>query len=397
MTWASYDKDLDEYYDFTKDFWKANQPVYGKFKPKYALHFGIILPFDLPLGDRAFSLLTHFHDQSPVALTLIFSRILEERNFYAGFVQSKAQKYGVAFTRCEVVYLFDDTTIENDESTIDIMDSMIRVKKYNETGDRECFNHISRVFKTVSYLRDNALFFLNSMIVNYAMDTNDYSVGLVSESNIEFLSHFRGIELDEWKTYNWLNIHSTILFPEELKENITDEEFGRANLLALDFKANQYSKYLAIMQNSRFEYSKGNLASSMNLLNTATEVFVKSIITLYWENEESISIEESNIRIEEFSFKKMLTTILPQIIGGSWDLTRKDTIPGRWYNESYKLRNDLVHDGDLIKDNTVKLAINTTIEFHKYIISLIDGTDYQYIKDLWVKPNIKIRNMGNLT
>lgn len=395
-TWAKDKLNLDSYYLFNKKYFRKNAPIFRDLNPLFLLQFGIILPFDLPFETKEYSVGKIMENDNKFLITLIFSRLEENSNLYFGFKSEKKESYIKCRTRCEITISLQRTDIVIDDLSFDIKEAMVIVKK-SKTGSISqdlFFESVNKVFSFIDKLHNIALHELNCMILSYAMLENDMSVHSISTDDIEFVSHFRGINIPSWETFNWMKLNNIEKFPEENKQIVTNEVFAQSLAIAHEFGENQFSNYQAHLQDAKYSISQGNLRTAVVQLNTATEVLLSSIVTLYWEHEESCSLEESHDKLENTTFSKIIKSIIPQIIGGSWDISLSNSIVSNWYNSSYILRNRIVHGGYNPDKNEMYQSISRTFEFYKYIIELMQKSNYGYLKCIQSIPKVTIKKMN---
>lgn len=393
-TWSNDNLVLDDHYIFDKNYYKEIKPLFKDMNENFSLNFGIIIPFDLPFDSKTYSHGKHYDPKNKCLITFIFSTIKEKRKIYAGFLEEKNCEYEVSITRCEIVFTFEKPIVEIDDNFINLKENMEIVKKSKkeEISYESFLSSTNLVFSIFKKLRNEALMYLNNIIISYSMLSKDRSVRSISLDDVEFISHFRGIDLNKWETFNWMSLNNTEKFPEEKKENISDELFAQSLGLAESFAQYEFSNYQANVINAQYEICNGNKRNAIILLVSSVETLVQSIITLYWENEENYSIEESNKRIEKVLFTKMLTTYIPKIIGGKWNKKNENTIFGKWYNTSYRIRNDIIHSGAFFTMISLDEAIINAFELNNYLVERMIMSKYKYLKKINKIPNVIIKD-----
>ncbi len=395
-TWANDKLNLDSHYVFNKKYYKQHKEIFADLNPTFIMQFGIILPFDLPFETKEYSIGKIMVNKNKMFITFIFASLKEKANLYFGFKAGKEVKYSKSRTRCEISISLHEPLIEIDEISCNIKESMENVKKTKKgiISQDLFFDSVKKVFSVVDKFQSIALHELNCMILSYSMINDDSSVHSISTDDIEFVSHFRGIDILTWETYNWMKLNSIGMFPEEKKAVIESEKFAQCLAIAHEYSNNQFSNYQAHLQDAKYLFSQGNLRAAVVQLNTATEVLLDSIVTLFWENEQKLTIEESHKKLEDTPFTKIVKTIIPQIIGGSWDITANSTIVNKWYNEGYNLRNRIVHGGYFPEKHEAYTSITSTFKLHDYIIELMCKSKFEYLQNIRKIPRVKIINMN---
>lgn len=396
-TWSNDNLDLDDHYVFGKDYLDNHYEIFKDLNPKFLFQFGIIIPFDLPFQNKEFSIGKFISEDNKCLITFIFTSIEEQGYFYAGFLPSQRCEYPSVKTRCEITFSFQKPIISISGTNFDIKDNMLTVRdsKKGIISSEQFYKSVNNVFKIFDELRNISLYELSCLIMAYSIVSTDISVKPLTSDDIEFLSHFRGIEVSTWKTFNWMHLHNFEKFPDEKKEPVSNEVFSRSLAFAHEFYTNQFLNYFYHINLSEYAISQGNKTNALIELNVAIEVLIDSIITLYWENEEGLSSNDSNSRLETISYKRRLTSIMQTIIGGNWDVTDDKSEFSVWFNKSYNLRNRIIHAGYDASKSELFESIKISYIFIDYIIDLIIKTKYDYLKDIMRIPMVKIINMGD--
>ena len=219
---------------------------------------------------------------------------------------------------------------------------------------------------------------------------DDDSVRTVTKDNIEYASHFRGIDIETWETFNWMTIHSMYGIPKE-KKQLSDENFAAA--LEMANMNHQFDSYYAHFQNARFLLSQGNAIQSIVEFNTASEELISTIILMNWVNETNMSEEEITEKFENTPFIKRINSEIPKILGGQWNIKDEKTIVGAWYIKTYGIRNRIVHGGYIPDDHEIFTAVSCEYDFINYVIELMNKSRYKYFKEINSIPHVKIATM----
>lgn len=216
-TWANKNLNLDNHYVFTKKYYKHMKKVFAEGNPSFMIQYGIILPFDLPFEGKEFAL-NYLLGKNHCQINYNCQSIKQKKDLFFGFIKQKAKKYDSYYTRCEISILLENPYIHFDEIDCNLKEDMISVKNKNGKTEMEDFlNCTSRVFKTFDFLRNLSIDKLNEVIIKYAFVVDDDSVRTVTKDNIEYASHFRGIDIETWETFNWMTLHSIYGIPKEKK------------------------------------------------------------------------------------------------------------------------------------------------------------------------------------
>lgn len=389
-TWANKNLNLDNHYLFTKKYFSKMKKVFLEGNPSFIIQYGIILPFDLPFEGKEFAL-NYLIGENHCQINYNCQSIKHNEELFFGFIKRKSKKYDSYFTRCEISILLENPYIHFDEIDCNLKEDMISVKNRNgKTEMNDFFNCTSRVFKTFDFLRNVSIEKLNEVIIKYAFVVDDESVRTVTKDNIEYASHFRGIDIETWETFNWMTIHSMYGIPKE-KKQLSDENFATA--LEMANMNHQFDSYYAHFQNARFLLSQGNAIQSIVEFTTASEELVSTIILMNWVNETNMSEGEITEKFENTPFKKRIDSELPKILGGQWNIKDEKNIVGAWYIKTYGIRNRIVHGGYTPDDHEIFTAVSCEYDFINYVIELMNKSKYKYFKGINSIPHVKITTM----
>lgn len=374
-TWANDDLNLDDHYILNRKLYDESSEIYQEINPVCIIQTGILLPFYLPIEDKAFTLPFYkFREEARCAITLHFSSVNDDMRFTGGFIQEKGIRYVKKRTRCEITVLFiEDLYILEDRTAISVLNiaELVKQSKSNKNIRDQDFLDCTRfMLKIIDSIIHNSLEIINSFILSYAKTNNADSVYCVTAKNIEHVSHFRVIEPKEWKTYNWMHINNTY-FPKEQVACDNDQLQNIFRDVSVQH-GNFFETYYKYYQKGLFEYQNGDPSSSILYIILSIEVLVRKIVKLFHVKIAKMTEEDSSDRIESCSFKNLLDTELPSAIGGNWDLSKKGSIPYVWYTRAYALRGRIVHGGYSPDDMEIVEAINQSSELHYYIFKLLN-------------------------
>ena len=258
LAWSN-DNNLDEYYIFNKAYYEENQEMFKDLKCNFVMQFSIIIPFDLPFGKKTYTRFYKTEKGNKMSMTLIFSEISEQREISAGLINYENCKYEKMKTRCEVIYIFDNPEIDLDDGECNILSEMKIVKEMNlgkEEFNDKTLKSINSVFRVLDSLQKNAIQNIDNMIVSYGFNENDFTVSPISKRNIEFFTHFRGIEVENWKSFNWMDLNSIVGFPEEKKDVVSNELFAQTISHARELETNPFFHFYYNLQNTKNEISE---------------------------------------------------------------------------------------------------------------------------------------------
>lgn len=156
---------------------------------------------------------------------------------------------------------------------------------------------------------------------------------------------------------------------------------------------NYFYAFKKHLQDSKYMLAKGQTLGSLIEMNTAIEVLLTQILVLYWSAEEKLNIEDIEKRLEDFSFMKRIKVEIPKVLGGNWDITKIKKPLHEWYENSYLLRNRIVHGGYMPEMNEVFKSMNASYDFINYVIDLMNKSKYEYLHGLNATYKIDIQTI----
>ena len=108
----------------------------------------------------------------------------------------------------------------------------------------------------------------------------------------------------------------------------------------------------------RQAYALDDLPSAVVSLQTAVE---STLFQLWHQIMVDLDMTRSQIDAETQSdkpFKTLLTSILPSLLGGRWDINAEQTPVGRYWRDLYLLRNEVVHSGANVQEWQLDKALS---------------------------------------
>ena len=130
---------------------------------------------------------------------------------------------------------------------------------------------------------------------------------------------------------------------------------------------------------ARRKFREGFDDEAVISIQTSIEILIRII---YREVLICSDISELDIEkiLEDESFMSIVKKKLAKYIGGIWDITRKETPICNWYNNTYKMRNKIVHGGYFPTFNETDIAISAAMEFREYIFKRVREKKKVYSK-----------------
>ena len=366
-TWAHTDRNLDDHYLMSQDFYRENAFIYDEIPTVCLLQTAIVIPFYLPLDFKPYTIPFHALAESRAAVTFLLSTVRDEVTFSGGFVPEKAAKYPAKRTRCEILVSFiDDTFVVDSTDAVSVLNvaQFVGSRATKPTIDDDWARATGDMFRIYRRTVERSVSVLNSIIMAYAVENTDDRVHPLTLNEIEPVSHFRIVEPETWTTYNWMGVHHT-RFPAEDPLVLDDTQVARLYDRAAKRSGSYFEVYEEHYQRALFEYQAGRVGIAVFLLTVSVEVLLTKIVRLDLQKKGQHGRAEIDKTISEATMAKMFT-MTSQILGGNCD-TKGDSIVGHWYRTAYGLRNRIAHAGYQPEDEEAAEAVRLTGEFHAFI------------------------------
>ena len=117
----------------------------------------------------------------------------------------------------------------------------------------------------------------------------------------------------------------------------------------------------------RQAYALDDLTSAVVSLQTSME---STLFELWHVSMVDMGMSRSAIEAktqEDRPFKVLVTSNLPTILGGNWDVTAAGTPVGNYWQHLYVLRNDVVHSGSTVQEWQYERAHAAHVALRKYV------------------------------
>jgi len=331
-----------------EEFSMSEEEFKTKYLPIYISHgsnpftlvqFSIVLPYSVPFKEGICYTMT---DKNGSAISLRFTEVEVDDGYKYGV--SKGE--GVAnayFSRVEMTY----ASIE----------SFDEIKRNSEKFLNEYF--------------DLLLHNLNLLILSYQISKKDTDVYFITKEMLVICLVARIVKVDDWSKseYVMFILHENISYK---KEKITMQEWEEIirHCGLIISGVNPFIVSENFILNAKRFFKNGFYQEAVVYTQTGIETFINALLVEFLK-EEKVSESDVAKKLEMTSFMYIIKKEISSRIGGTWDVTRQDTEVGKWHEDTYLLRNRIVHAGYRPQFNEVDQAICSAIELREYIIKLI--------------------------
>lgn len=220
---------------------------------------------------------------------------------------------------------------------------------------------------------------LNKIVLSYMITKKDDDCHYLTKEMLPAIILVRSINLETWESnisIFMLHIHVPIEKKPLSEEEV--QEVVRIQSLVL-WDLNPFVSGEQFVYAARRYFKQGFYLEAVNFAQTSVEVLIRMLFEelLRGEGKSDKEIEEAS---EDTAFMAIIKKILPNYLGGSWDVTKDTTIVGKWYKNTYELRNKATHRGRIPTFQEVDQAIIDAIEFRRFVIERIKSNKKKYPK-----------------
>lgn len=252
--------------------------------------------------------------------------------------------------------------------------SVIVAISYNfETYKEETYEEIN------NKLFDYSLEELNKQIIAYGVCTKDDSCFRVTKEMLFPVILMNLVNLEEIK--NEKSIFMLNMNVPYKKESLKQEKIYECLRIynIYNEKSNPLIYSEMYVLKARRKFREGLYDEAVISIQTNIEILIRIIYreVLICSGVSELDIEN---KIEDESFMSIVKKQLARYIGGIWDITREETPICNWYNNTYKLRNRIVHGGYFPTFYEADIAIISAMEFREYIFNRVRTKKKVYSK-----------------
>ncbi len=325
-------------------FYSQIKPLYknAKFDLNRFLEFEISLPFQLALEDKS-----------------LFS--FEKENCILHYFYKTHE-------REEVIVEHKDLSVKKHYTSV-IVAISYNFDEYKDDTNETILNE----------LFDYSLEELNKQILAYVICTKDDSCFRVSNEMLFPIILMNLVNLETIKSeMSIFTLHMDVPYKKESLKHENIYDYLRIY--------NVYNKKLNPMIHSesyvlkaRRKFKEGFYDEAVISIQTNIEILIRIIYreVLICSGVSEIEIEK---RLEDESFMGIVKKQLAKYLGGTWDTTRQETPICNWYNDTYKMRNKIVHAGYFPTFKETDIAISAAMEFREYIFKRVREKKKVYSK-----------------
>ena len=229
--------------------------------------------------------------------------------------------------------------------------------------------------KLFDYLLDE----LNKQIIAYATCTKDDRCFRVSKEMFFPITIMNLVNIKERKSEkNIFLIHMDVPHKKKSLKNENIYECLRIYNIYNE-KLNPLIHSESYVLKAKRKFREGFYDEAITSIQTNIEILIRIIYreVLICSGISDLDVEK---RLEDESFISIVKKQLAKYIGGTWDVTREGTPILDWYNNTYKMRNKIVHGGYFPTFKETDIAISSAMEFREYIFKRVKANKKEYTK-----------------
>lgn len=326
-----------------KDF-RLNKRIYNdEFLPryndevKYLIQFCIVLPFYIPIMDN--NVIT-----------------IKNENNYLSFDFSKKCKDESSLYNTSNINRFK---VERNISKVEM--TFAETSNINNVTQEYIDNYFKLLLER-----------LNQIILAYKIQSKNQEMFLIREEMLLPAVIYRVIDVQKWNEEpGLLLLHMSMPYNEVALDGKQIDELIRHCEIVIN-NLNPFANVVDYMVSAKRFMNQGFYEDSVINTNIAVESYIRNMYKYFLTLENSdFDDEKINNLLEEKPFKSIITKEMHKRLGGTWDVTKEGSVIKNWYDETYLLRNKIIHGTRKINREQVEVAWNRANELFEYIKKLV--------------------------
>lgn len=282
---------------------------------------------------------------------------------------------------CILHYLYklqkrNETVVEHKDLSVEkYYTSVIIGISYNSDNYQE---NISSE-EIINILFDYSLKELNKQIIAYTVCTKDYSCFRINKEALFPIVAINLVNLEEKISNKSLFIlHMNVHYQKDnIHHNKIKDFIRHYNIYNEQTNPLLHAESYVLKANRKFR--EGFYDEAVISIQTSIEILIRIIYKeiLVCSNYTEIDIQN---KLEDESFMSIVKRKLSQYLGGTWDITRSGTAIQEWYDDTYSMRNKIVHAGYYPTFEETDLSINAAMKFRGFIFYRVRANKTKYAR-----------------
>lgn len=220
---------------------------------------------------------------------------------------------------------------------------------------------------------------LNKIVLGYMIAKKDDDCHYLTKEMFPATILVRSTNIETWG--NDMGLFMLHIYVPIEKEPLTDEDVQEVMRVqsAVIWDLNPFVSSEQFIYMAKRYFKQGFYLEAVNHAQTSVEIMIRTLFEELLKNEGK-SDKEIDQKLEETAFMSIIKNKMPSYLGGSWDVTKDATVVGRWYKNTYVLRNKATHRGRIPIFQEADEAIFDAVEFRKFIVERIKANKKKYPK-----------------
>ncbi|MDE1550068.1 hypothetical protein, partial [Jeotgalibaca caeni] len=229
-----------------------------------------------------------------------------------------------------------------------------------------------------NYYFDKLIDNLNTIVISYMIATKDDESHYLTKEMLPSHVVVSTTDLNTWESNRGLFLlHENVPYKKGLLTEEEIREIIRMQVVAT-YELNPFvtgEKYVLFAK----RYMKqGFYQEAVLYAQVSVEVFIRQLFKeLLIEADNKLDEEVTQI-LEDTSFMSIIKSKLPHYLGGNWNIKNETTAVGKWYKNTYLLRNRAIHVGKIPDFSESSEALHDAIEFRQFVLERVVANKRKY-------------------
>ncbi len=323
-------------------------PLYNleRYKPRLIIEFELVIPFYLPIDVN--NIITIKSEKGN--LSFKFNKIsIDHSSEYLGNMK---------------------TSMLNKHKTKVLMIAAVDLE--HETYLKDCQRYKNDYFIQL-------LSVLNKIVLSYMITMNDDDCHYLTKEMLPAFLLAKETNIESWESSSFLFVlHMNLPIEKELVSKAEMYEIT-SFYSVITSNSNPFVIGEQLTYMAKKSFRQGYYMESINYVQTSVETLIRTLF------EELLIVEgksdfEINKQLEDTAFMHIIKRHLSHKLGGNWDVNKRNTPIGEWYENTYQIRNKAIHKGYIPTFQEADEALNCALDFKKFIVERIKKNTKKFRK-----------------
>lgn len=220
---------------------------------------------------------------------------------------------------------------------------------------------------------------LNNLVLSYMVSNKDDDCHYLTKEMLQSTILVRTTNLETWKNdMSLFMLHPHVPFEKKPLTNNELNEFIRLQAV-IELDKNPFIICEQHVLSAKRYFKQGFYMDAVNHAQISVEVLVRTLFEELLKND-GITTDKVKETLETTSFMTIIKKEMSGRLGGNWDVTQDKREIGKWYKNTYELRNRAIHKGRIPTFIEADEAINDAIEFRQFIVKRVKENKKKFPK-----------------